>query len=353
MKHFLTLLALSVLSAVASAEDVLHIYNWSDYLPEETIATFEEQCGCRIVYDTFSSNEELMAKLAAGARGYDILVPTDYAVSAMAGRDMLLELDHARLPNMKNLKPEFLDRPFDPGNRFSVPYAVGVTLLGFNADKMRQHGIPTDTWAALFDPKHLAKIKGRVTVLDDQRELMGAALIYLGYSPNDTDPAHWGEARDVILKAKPYWAAFNASNYNVLLAAGDIWLVQGYSMDVYQAAADAEEAGAGVKIGYAIPKEGAYMAVDNLVIPKTAPEPELALRFIDFVLDGRQSAVLSNELGIGNPNMAATEFIDASVLEDPALFPQGDVLSRLSNIDELDARQRRAMNRLWTEIKVQ
>ena len=353
MKNLLTALALTILSATASAEDVLHIYNWADYLPEETIESFQEQYDCRIVYDVFSTNEELMAKLAAGARGYDILVPTDYAVSAMAQRGMLMELDHEQLPNMSNLKTEFLDRPFDPGNRYSVPYAVGVTLLGFNVDKMKEHGIPTDTWAALFEHEHLAKIKGRVTVLDDQRELMGAALIYLGYSPNDTDPEHWAEARDVILKAKPYWAAFNASNYNVLLAPDDIWLAHGYSMDFYQAAIDAEEAGAGTTIRYAIPKEGAFMAVDNLVIPKGAPEPELALRFINFVLDGKQSAVLSNELGIGNPNAAATEFIDPAVLEDPALFPQGEVLKRLSNIEEMDARARRTMNRLWTEIKVQ
>jgi spermidine/putrescine transport system substrate-binding protein len=353
MKNVLTALALTLGGATASAEDVLHIYNWADYLPEETIESFQERCNCRIVYDVFSTNEELMAKLAAGARGYDILVPTDYAVSAMAQRGMLMELDQAQLSNMSNLKPEFLDRPFDPGNRYSVPYAVGVTLLGFNVDKMKEHGIPTDTWAALFEPEHLAKIKGRVTVLDDQRELMGAALIYLGYSPNDTDPARWAEARDVILRAKPYWAAFNASNYNVLLAAGDIWLAHGYSMDIYQAAVDAEEAGAGTTIGYAIPREGAFMAVDNLVIPKGAPEPELALKFINFVLDGKQSAVLSNELGIGNPNDAATEFIDPAVLEDPALFPQGEVLKRLSNIEEMDARERRTMNRLWTEIKVQ
>ncbi len=340
-----------VASGSAGARE-LHVYNWSDYLPDAVIEAFEARCGCDVIYDVYTSNEEMLAKLQAGATGYDILVPTDYAVATLIAQGQLLPLDRARLPNLKNIKPSFLDPSFDPGNRYSVPYAFGPTVLGFNTAKMEEMGIPTDTWAAIFEPEHLEKLKGRVTVLDDFREIIGAALMYLGHSPNSTDRAHWEEAQALILRAKPYWAAFNASNYNTLLASGDIWLVHGYSMDVFQAAEEAAEADNGIEIGYAIPKEGAFMSTDNLVVHKAAPEPELAFDFINFLLEGEQSAVLSNELGIGNPNAAATPFIDAEVLADPVLSPSGEIIEKLQGIAELNAKDRRDLNRVWTEIKV-
>jgi spermidine/putrescine transport system substrate-binding protein len=352
MRRYCVLAALLLASAPLAARDKLHVYNWSEYLPDAVIEAFEVRCGCDLVYDVYTSNEELLAKLAAGATGYDVLVPTDYAVTALIARGQLLELDHSLIPNLRNLKPAFRDPSFDPGNRYSVAYAFGPTVLGYNVAKLESLGVPADSWAAIFEPEHLRKLKGRVTVLDDQRELIGVALIYLGYSPNDRDRAHWDRARDLILRAKPYWAAFNASNYATLLASGNVWVSHGYSVDIFQAAEEAAQAQAGIEIGYAIPAEGAYMSTDNMVIHKDAPNPRLAHEFIDFILDGEQSAVLSNEIGIGNPNAAAEPYIDEQVLGDPVLSPDGDVLRRLHSISELDARDRRDMNRLWTEIKV-
>ncbi len=352
MKVFATLASLLVLAVGTADARELHVYNWSDYLPASVIQAFEARCDCKVIYDVYTSNEEMLAKLQAGATGYDILVPTDYAVATLIAQDQLLPLDTSRIPNLRNIKPAFLDPPFDPGNRYSVPYAFGPTVLGFDVAKMDSLGIPTDTWAAIFEPEHLEKIKGRVTVLDDFREIIGAALLYLGYSPNSTDRAQWKEARDLILRAKPYWAAFNASNYNTLLASGDIWLVHGYSMDIFQAAEEAAASGTGIEIGYAIPREGAFMSTDNLVVHRAAPEPQLAFDFINFLLEGENSAVLSNELGIGNPNAAATPFIDASILADPVLSPSGEIIEKLQGIQELSARDRRDLNRIWTEIKI-
>ena len=351
MRKLIGLLAV-VLAPLAWADDVLHVYNWNDYIPSDTIERFESECGCKVVYDTYGSNEEMLAKLAAGATGYDILVPTDYAVTTLVKQGKLMVLDKGQLPNLKNIAPQFMDRPFDPGNRYSVPYAFGSTLLGFNQAKMKDLEIPTDSWAALFEPRYLERIKGKVTVLDDQRELMGAALIYLGYSANDTDPQHWQQAVDLLVKAKPYWAAFNSTSYIRLLAAGDIWLAHGYSMDMFQAAEAAQEAGRGVTVAYAIPKEGAIMGMDNLVIHKDAPRPDLAHRFINFILEPQNAAALSNELGVGNPNGAALKYVDPEIVKDPALFPDPERLARMENIEELSAEQRRRLNRLWTEVKV-
>lgn len=346
------LLGLALAGAAAEARETLHLYNWSGYLPASVVEAFEARCDCRLVYDAYTSNEEMLAKLAGGATGYDVLVPTGYAVAALIARGQLLPLDRDRLKNLGNLRPELLDPAFDPGNRYSVPYAFGPTVLGFDRARLRSAGIPTDSWAALFEPRHLEKLKGRVTVLDDQRELIGAALIYLGHSPNSTDRAHWTAARDLILRAKPYWAAFNASSYATLLANGGAWLVQGYSVDVFQAAAEARAAGATIEIGYSIPQEGALMSLDNLVIHRQAPNPRLAHEFIDFLLEPRQSAAVSNEIGIGNPNAAALPYVATAVRDDPVLTPRPETLERLHAIEELDARDRRDMNRLWTEIKL-
>ena len=182
------LLLLWLLLAVnAQADNVLHLYNWNNYISAETIERFERQCACRVAQDYYSDNEEMLAKLAAGATGYDTIVPTGNAMESLIRQKALRPLDKSRLPNLKNINPAYLNTVFDPGNQFSVPYAYTLTLIGYNVEKMRELGLPTDTWAAIFEPKYLEKVKGRITVLDSQRELMAAALKYLGYSANDTD----------------------------------------------------------------------------------------------------------------------------------------------------------------------
>jgi spermidine/putrescine transport system substrate-binding protein len=347
------LLALALLVPLrAAAADVLHLYNWNNYITPDTVERFEKACACRLVQDYYADNEEMLAKLAAGATGYDILVPTGNAVENLIRQGALRPIDKSLLPNLKNIKPAFLGEFFDPGNRYSVPYAYSVTLIGYNVERMKEHGIPTDTWAAIFEPRYLERVKGKVTVLDSQRELMSAALKYLGYSVNDVDESHWKEARDLILRAKPYWAAFNASSYIKELTVGNIWLAHGYSNDMFTAAQDAKAAGRKFTIGYSTPKEGAVLALDNMVLHKSGPRPDLAHRFMNFMLEGRNSAELTNAIGAGNPNADAMQYIRPEIAANHAVFPDKAALARMEMLHDLDRRQRRLLNRMWIEIKV-
>ncbi|MBI5435609.1 MAG: spermidine/putrescine ABC transporter substrate-binding protein [Nitrosomonadales bacterium] len=346
------LLFLLLLAGNARADGVLHLYNWNNYIAEETIARFEAQCACRVVQDYYSDNEEMLAKLAAGASGYDIIVPTGNAMESLIRQRALRPLDKSMLPKLKNINPAYLDTAFDPGNQFSVPYAYTLTLIGYNVEKMRELGLPTDTWAVIFEPKYLEKVKGRITVLDSQRELIAAALKYLGYSANDTDEAHWKQARDLIIRAKPYWAAFNASSYIKELTVGDIWLVHGYSNDIFQANLDAQNAGRKFSIASSIPKQGAVLSLDSMVLHKTGPQPDLAHQFINFMLDGKNSAELTNLIGSGNPNLDAMRYIKPEIAQNQAIFPDPQHLANLEMLRDLDRNQRRILSRIWTEIKL-
>ena len=352
MKKLLAFAAAAALvAAPAHAADKLHLYNWNNYIAPETIKRFEALCKCEVVQTYYSDNEELLAKLAAGAKGYDVLVPTANAVQALIKGGQLKPLDKAQLPNLKNVDPAYMNTAFDPGNQYSAPYAMSTTILGYNDEKMKELGLPTDTWAVIFDPKYLEKVKGRVTVLDSSSELFAAALKYLGYSANDTDPKHWDEAAALIKKAKPYWAAFNASSYIKELTVGNIWLVHGYSNDIFQANLDAQAAGRKFHILQGVPKEGAVLAVDNMVIHKAAPRPDLSLKFINFMLDGKNSAELTNLIGSGNPNLDAQKYIKPELLKYPAIFPPKALQSKLEQLQDLTPAQRRLRNKLWTEIK--
>lgn len=341
-----------LLAGAAQAEDVLHLYNWNNYISDETLARFEQRCHCRVKQDYYSDNEEMLAKLEAGAVGYDLLVPTGNAVESLIRRKALRPLAKEQLPHLANLKPEFRNPWYDPGNVYSVPYATTVTLIGFNVEKLRELGLPTDSWALIFEPKYLEKIRGRVTVLNSQRELMAAAMRYLGHSVQETDPAHWEEAKALILRAKPYWATFSNSTYIKDLAIGNIWVAHGYSNDMFRAREDAKAAGRPFTIGFATPKEGAVLAIDNWVLHKSGPRPDLALRFIDFMLEGENAADVSNLIGAGNPNAAAMAHIAPGIAAEPAIFPPPETLRRLEMLRDFDPKLRRTLSRMWTEIKV-
>jgi spermidine/putrescine transport system substrate-binding protein len=345
------MLAAVMIALPAAAADQFHLYNWNNYIAPETIKRFEDSCKCEVVQTYYSDNEELLAKLAAGAKGYDMLVPTSNAVQALIKGGQLKPLDKSQLPNLKNINPIYMNTPFDPGNQYSVPYAMSTTIIGYNDVKMKELGLPTDTWAVIFDPKLLQKVKGRVTVLDSSSELFAAAFKYLGYSANDVDPKHWDEAAALIKKAKPYWAAFNASSHIKELTVGNIWLVHGYSNDIFQANLDAQAAKRPFHILQGMPKEGAVLAVDNMVIHKDAPRPDLALKFMNFMLEGKNSSELTNLIGSGNPNVDAVKYIKPEILKNPAIFPDKAVEAKLEQLKELTSAQRRLRNRLWTEIK--
>jgi spermidine/putrescine transport system substrate-binding protein len=349
-----TLLAVLTLASPhgSAQQNVLRMFNWNNYITDESVSEFEKSCGCRLAQDYYSDNEEMLAKLAAGATGYDLIVPTGNAVEALIKSGQLRPLDHAQIPDLDNIKPQFLDNWFDPGNRYSVPYAYSLTIIGYNVEKMRSLDLPTDTWAVIFEPKYLEKVAGKVTVLDSQRELFAAALIYLGYPANETDETRLKQARDLILRAKPYWAAFNAASYFKELTVGNIWLAHGYSNDFFTAQQDARKANRSFTIGYSTPKEGAVFALDNLVMHKSGTRPDLAYRFIRFWLAGPASADLTNTIGAGSPNRRAMALIDPKIAANPYIFPDAESFKRLQQLRDYDRKSRRLLNRLWVEIKV-
>ncbi len=343
---------LAVLAMLAHAEDVLYLYIWNTYLSDDTVHRFEAQCRCRLKQDFYSDNEEMLAKLEAGATGYDLIVPTGNAVETLLRKNALRPLDKSKLPNLQNVKAEFRNPWYDPGMHYAVPYATTVTLLGYNATRLAELGLPTDSWALIFEPRYLEKLKGKVTVLNSQRELMAAAMKYLGYSVQESDPARWDEAKRLILRAKPYWATFSNSTYIKDLAIGNIWVAHGYSSDMYRAQQDALEAKRPFTIDFRMPKEGAVLAVDSLVLHKSGSRPDLAHQFIDFMLEGANAADVSNLIGAGNPNAAATPFILPEIAGNPGIFPPPDELLRLEMLRDFDPKTRRSLSRMWTEIKV-
>ena len=347
------LLSLSLLAGTsAMAADELHLYNWNNYIAPETVKQFEAECKCRLVQDYYGSMEEMLAKLAAGAKGYDLLVPTGFALEPLQKQGKLAALDKTKLPNLKNIAPQYLNTVFDKGNQYSVPYAFTTTIIGYNDAKLKAAGVTADGWSVIFDPQVLQKIKGKVTVLDDPREVFVAALKYLGHPANTTDEAHWKAAQKVILQAKPYWAAFNAQSYIKELTVGNIWVAHGYSNDFFQANQDTKAAKRPFSIVPVLPKEGANLSLDSMVVLKNAPRPDLAYKFVNFMLEGKNSAVLTNMTGSGNPNSDALKYVKPELTKMSSVFPSAAQSSKLEMLKDQDAKTRRLMNRMWTEIKV-
>jgi len=330
----------------------VRFYNWNNYIADATVERFEKSCNCRMIQDYFSDHEEMLAKLAAGATGYDVMVPTGNVVETLMAQKMIQPIDKSRLKNLNQVKSEFLNMWFDSGNQYSVPYGYSVTLIGYNAEKIKELGLPVDSWALIFEPELLEKLEGKITVMDSQRELFAAALLYLGYSVNDGDEEHLKKARDLILRAKPYWAAFNASSYIKELTIGNIWVAHGYSNDMFQADQDARAAGRPFTIASSLPKEGAVLAVDNMVIHKSAPHLDLAYQLIDFLIDKQSTAELSNLTGSGSINALSLEYIDQNIKDNKAVFPDAETFKRLQMLKDYSRKERRLANRLWTEIKV-
>ncbi|MBE9609059.1 polyamine ABC transporter substrate-binding protein [Chitinilyticum piscinae] len=345
------LLGLFVVMGAAHAEDTLHVYNWNNYIAPETVKRFEADCKCKVVQDYYGSMEEMLAKLSAGAKGYDVVVPTGFAIPPLVKQNLVQPLDKAKLANFKNVNPAFLNSQFDKGNQFSVPYAFTTTLLGYNETKLKELGVDASSWAVIFDPKVLEKIKGKVTVLDDSRELFAAALMYNGFSANSTNPDEWKKAAETIKTAKPYWAAFNTQSYIKELTVGNIWVAHGYSNDMFQAQQDAKAAKRKFTLNYTLQKEGNTLSVDNMMVLKTAPRADLAHKFVNFMLDGKNSSELTNMIGSGNPNSAAVAFVKPEIKSISAVFPNADAQKKLQQLNALEGKQLRELNKLWTQVK--
>lgn len=324
----------------------LYVFNWADYIDEELLTMYQEETGVNIVYDTFDSNEDLLAKLQAGATGYDVIFPSDYMVAQMIDLGLLAELDLNNIPNFEHVA-EFNKNPaYDPGNRYSMPYFWGTTGIGFDAGVVDP---PPDSWAWVFDPDVACNYQaGGINVLDDERELIGAALKYLGYSVNETDEAHLNEARDVILAAKPCWKTFDSSGYiENLMIPGEVVLTHGWNGDIFVAAEENEN------WTYVMPKEGGVIWQDNMAVPASTTRKATAENFINWLLDPEHNAQNTNYVYYASPNESAKAFIEADILEDPAIYLDDETIGRLEWIEPLPGEVLSIWDRVWTEIKAQ
>ncbi len=333
--------------------DTLSVYNWADYIDEELLTRYEEEYGVEIIYDTYASNEDLLAKMQAGAEGYDVIFPSDYMVSTMIELDMLAEIDTSALANFGNLDPAFIDAPFDPGNQHCVAYQWGTTGIGYRNGNAFFDENPPDSWAYLFEPALLEQYAGDgINVLNDSRELPAAAAFYLGLDPNTTDPDDIAQIQSVLLAAKPYWKTFNSDGYDTeLLIPDEVAMTLGWSGDVslaYYETLD-EETGES-NWAYAIPKEGAVKWLDNMCITKASDKYSTALHFMDYLLDAENAAAITNYTYFASPNRAAMEFIDAEVLEDQSIFPSEDVFNKLQWLVDVGD-ETRLYDELWTAVK--
>jgi putrescine transport system substrate-binding protein len=344
------------LALAAQAAPTVHIYNWSDYIGETTLADFEKATGIKPVYDVFDSNETLEGKLLAGRTGYDVVVPSNHFLGKQIKAGAFQKLDKSQLPNYSNLDPALLKRleKNDPGNQYAVPYLWGTNGIGYNEAKVKAAlGVDKiDSWATVFEPENLKKLsKCGVAFLDSPDEMFPAMLNYMGLDPNTTDEKLYKKAEAKLLAIRPYVTYFHSSKYITDLANGDICVAVGYSGDVFQAKARAEEAGKGVKLAYVIPKEGGNLWFDMLAIPADAGNVKEAHAFINYVLNPEVIAKVSDSVGYANPNPKAGEEMDQDVRNDPAVYPPQSVQDKLYVNVELPPKVQRLMTRSWTKVK--
>lgn len=333
----------------------LRIYNWSDYIDPTLLSQFTQETGIKVTYDTFDSNEILETKVLQGNTGYDLVVPSNHNLPRYITAGAIQALDKAQLPGLEKLSPDTLAHmaPFDPGAAYAVPYMQGTIGLGYNqaAIAKRLPGVKIDSWAVVFNPANIAKLKDcGVYFLDASEDMYAVTLNYLGKDTNSKVVADYDAATAVLMKVRPYVRKFHSSEYIEALANGDICLAVGYSGDVLQARDRADDAKNGVKIAYAVPREGTQVWFDVFAIPKDAPNASAAHRFIAFMLRPEIIAKASNFTQYANANVAATLMVDQAIRDDPNVYPTPDLSRRLFVTTSKDQALLRDVNRQWTKV---
>ncbi|MES2439648.1 MAG: spermidine/putrescine ABC transporter substrate-binding protein [Verrucomicrobiota bacterium] len=341
-RHFLNTTTAALAAATLSGcrksdQPVLRIYTWADYLAPDLAAKFEKENGCKLQIDTFDSNEAMYAKLTAGAGGYDVLMPSSYMVKTLVREKMLIPLDHAKLPNLQHVDADYLNRALDPAMTHSVPYMMAPTCLAWLASKVSD---PVASYS-MFDR---ADLKGRITLLDDMREVLGAALRSLGFSINSTDAAQLAQARDTAVRWKKNIAKFDNEQYKSGIASGEFHLVQGYAGDLLQVADENQD------IVVKIPKEGTAFSCDDLCIPVKSTQAELAHKFINFVTEPAAAAVNMEFIAYRAPNTSAYKLLSEDFRGNEALFPEPEVFAKCEPIDDLGDGLA-LWSKTWDEVK--
>ena len=319
------------------AQPVLHIYNWADYVKPELVQRFEQENGCKVVIDTFDSNEAMYAKLKAGASGYDLIFPSSYMVKLMFNQGMLQPINRNLVPNLVNIDPEYLKIAMDREMHHSVPYMLTNTGIAYLKSKVLDF---RPSWS-MFER---ADLKGRMTMLNDMRETIGAALKSLGFSLNTLDDRELDAARDVVIRWKKNLAKFENEQYKTGLASGEFLLVHGYSGDILQVQAENED------IAFAVPEEGTSISCDDVVIPKDAKNVELAHKFINFLHDPNVAAENTIFISYLCPNRASYQFLGEDILQNPAIFLKPEIQAKCEVIDDLGENNVK-YTKIWDQIK--
>lgn len=343
---------------VGAADKTLHVYNWSDYISADTVPNFEKSSGIKVVYDVFDSNEVLEGKLMAGSTGYDIVVPSSSFLARQLQSGVFQPLDKSKLPNYKNLDPELMKKleQHDPGNQYAIPYLWATTGIGYNVEKVKAalgKDAPVNSWDLVLKPENLEKLKScGVSFLDAPEEIFATVLNYLGKDPNSSDAKDYsGAATDLLMKLRPSIRYFHSSQYINDLANGNTCVAIGWAGDVLQAKNRAVEAKNGVDIAYTIPKEGALAFFDMLAIPKDAKNLDEAYSFLNYLMDPKVIAGVSNAVFYANGNKASVPLINEDIRNNPGIFPTPETMAKLFVLKVQDPKLDRVRTRAWTKVK--
>jgi putrescine transport system substrate-binding protein len=355
----LAVLALGAASAQAQEEEkILNVYNWSDYIAEDTIKTFEKETGIKVRYDNYDNNEILHAKLVAGKTGYDVVVPSSYWGKLQADGGLLRKIDKSKIPNLKYLDPdiEATLAKLDPGNQFMVDWLWGYTTVGINVEKVKaalgSMPMPDNAWDLVFKPEYMAKLKScGVSFLDSPTDVVPAALHYLGKPPFTRNQADFQAVPGLLKAVRPYITLFSSSGYINDMANGSICAALGWSGDMNIARQRAIDGKTGQNIQVLIPKTGGVLFFDTMVIPTDAPHPDNAHKFINYILKPEVHAALTNKVFYANPNKASRPFIKPEVANNPTVFPPAADMQKMALPDAVTNDVRRSMTRIYTAFK--
>ena len=335
---------------------VLHLYNWPDYIGNDTVPEFERRTHIKVIYDTYDSNQTLEAKMLVGHSGYDLVSTTTGFYERQIKAGVYQELDKSKLPNWSNLDPEVLAKQAsaDPGNRFAVPYLHAMNGVIYNVDAVRKRmpDAPVDSLALIFDPNILKRFADcGVTFLDSPEDVLQLALAYLHIDPNSDREDDLNKAEAVVMAVRPFVRTFDSNDYWHQLASGETCVSIAWSADYVTAQARAKEDSTGVHLAFMLPKEGSNITYNAFLIPRDAPHPEAAHRFLNFLLDPHVIAAVTNDTHYGNDNLAARPFVKPEIAQDPALYPGPALRAHLYLPRELGADYDRLRTRAWTRIK--
>ncbi|MFB1097537.1 MULTISPECIES: PotD/PotF family extracellular solute-binding protein [Bacillaceae] len=324
-----------------SGGNTLTVYNWGDYIDPEVIDAFEKETGITVVYETFDSNEAMMTKIQQGGTSYDVAVPSEYTIEKMKEEDLLLPIDHSKIPNLKNIDPRFMDLAFDPGNEYSVPYFWGTVGIVYNTKQIE--GIDFNSWEDLWDPA----LKNKIVLIDGAREIMGMGLNSLHYSLNDTDPEHLQEAYDKLVSLKPNVRALLGDENKLLMASGEVSIGITWSGDASEIMAENED------LDYVVPEEGSNLWFDNMVIPKTAKNIDAAHEFINFMLDPKIAAQNTEYVSYSTPNKEALQYMPEEMVNDERFYPPTELTDRLEVYENLGKENLAKYNELFLKFKME